>query len=73
MKEDSIDIFLQTLLRLTGLAGVVYIFMILSSCSDNIYFAGYNKDFEEISQQIFEADSLLMTIQMDLDSLYESN
>ena len=47
--------------------------MIVSSCDDNIYIAGYNKDFEEIHQQIFEFDSLLMTIQMDLDSLYETN
>mgnify|MGYP003645993789 FL=1 len=47
--------------------------MIISSCDDNIYIAGYNKDFEEISQQMFEVDSLIMKIQMDLDSLYESN
>ena len=43
--------------------------MIVSSCDDNIYIGGYNKDFEEISQLIFETDSLIMTIQKDLDSL----
>ena len=73
MKKDRIERFLQTLLNLTGVVAIVYTFMIVSSCDDNIYIAGYNKDFEEISQQMFEVDSLIMKIQMDLDSLYESN
>jgi len=73
IKQDKIESFLNTLLKLTGIVGIVYIFMIVSSCDDNIYIAGYNKDFEEINQQIFEVDSLLIQIQMDLDSLYESN
>ena len=69
MKEDRIERFLQTLLNLTGVVAIVYTFMIVSSCDDNIYIGGYNKDFEEISQLIFETDSLIMTIQKDLDSL----
>ena len=69
MKEDRIERFLKTLLNLTGVVAIVYIFMIISSCDDNIYIGGYNKDFEEISQLIFKADSLIMTIQKDLDSL----
>jgi hypothetical protein len=69
MKEDRIEKFLKTLLNLTGVVAIVYIFMIVSSCDDNIYIGGYNKDFEEISQLIFETDSLIMTIQKDLDSL----
>ena len=69
IKQDKIESFLNTLLKLTGVVGIVYIFMIMSSCDDNIYIANYNKDFEEINQQIFEVDSLLMRIQMDLDSL----
>ena len=69
MKKDRIERFLQTLLNLTGVVAIVYIFMIISSCDDNIYIGGYNKDFEEISQLIFETDSLIMTIQKDLDSL----
>ena len=69
MKKDSIDRFLQTLINLTGLAGIVYIVMIMSSCDDNIYIANYNKDFEEINQKIFEVDSLLRTINMEIDSL----
>ena len=69
MKEDRIEKFLKTLLNLKGVVAIVYIFMIVSSCDDNIYIGGYNKDFEEISQLIFETDSLIMTIQKDLDSL----
>ena len=69
MKKDRIERFLKTLLNLTGVVAIVYIFMIVSSCDDNIYIGGYNKDFEEISQLIFETDSLIMTIQKDLDSL----
>ena len=69
MKKDKIEIFLNTLLKMTGMVAIAYVFMIVSSCDDNIYIAGYNKDFEEISQQMFEVDSLIMKIQMDLDSL----
>tara|TARA_R110000796_G_scaffold249348_1_gene377031 strand:- start:351 stop:572 length:222 start_codon:yes stop_codon:yes gene_type:complete len=73
MKEDKIDIFLQTLLKLTGLAGIIYIIMFISSCNDKIYIGGYNKDFEEISALAFEVDSLIMTIQIELDSLNAKN
>jgi hypothetical protein len=52
---------------------IVGLMMFMSSCSDDTFIAGYNKDMEEIHQQIFEVDSLIMRIQMDLDSLYESN
>jgi len=45
MKEDRIEKFLKTLLNLTGVVAIVYIFMIVSSCDDNIYIGGYNKDF----------------------------
>ena len=69
IKQDKIEIFLNRLLKLTIVFGAVYILTVISSCNDNIYIAGYNKDFEEINQQIFEVDSLLMRIQMDLDSL----
>ena len=66
---DKIENFLNTLLKMTGMVAIAYVFMIVSSCDDNIYIAGYNKDFEEINQQIFEVDSLLMRIEMELDSL----
>ena len=73
IKKDKIEIFLNTLLKLTVVFGTIYILTFISSCDDNIYIAGYNKDFEEINQQIFEVDSLLMRIEMELDSLYEGN
>ena len=73
MKKDRIENFLNTLLKITGMAAIAYVSMIILSCDDNTYIAGYNKDFEEINQQIFEVDSLLMRIEMELDSLYESN
>ena len=73
IKKDKIEIFLNRLLKLTIVFGTVYILSVISSCDDNIYIAGYNKDFEEINQQIFEVDSLLMRIEMELDSLYEGN
>ena len=47
--------------------------MFISSCSDDTFIAGYNKDMEEIHHQMFEVDSLMRTIQMDLDSLNEGN
>jgi len=73
MKKDRITIFLNILLRLTGLVSIIYVFMIVSSCDDNIYIANYNKDLEEIHYQMFEVDSLIMTIQMELDSLNAKN
>ena len=66
-------IIFDVILNIVGMAVVIGIILFLSSCSNETYIAGYNKDFEEINQQIFEVDSLLMQRQMDLDSLYESN
>jgi len=48
---------------------IIGIIMFISSCSDDTFIAGYNKDMEEIHKQIFEVDSLLKTIDMELDSL----
>ena len=73
MKKNKIESFLNTLLKMTGMVAIAYVSMIILSCDDNTYIAGYNKDFEEINQQIFEVDSLLMRIEIQLDSLYESN
>ena len=56
----------SNILSVAIIAGII---MFMSSCSDDTFIAGYNKDMEEIHQQIFEVDSLIMTIQMDLDSL----
>lgn len=49
IKKDKIETFLNTLLKLTGMVGMLYIFMIFSSCEDDIYIAGYNKDLEPIN------------------------
>jgi hypothetical protein len=52
---------------------VVGLIMFMSSCSEDTFIAGYNKDLEEIHYQIFEVDSLIMKIQMELDSLNAKN
>ena len=56
----------SNILSVAIIAGII---MLMSSCSDDTFIAGYNKDMEEIHQQIFEVDSLLKTIQMEADSL----
>ena len=56
----------SNILSVAIIAGII---MFMSSCSDDTFIAGYNKDMEEIHQQMFEVDSLIMTIQKDLDSL----
>jgi|TARA_B110000495_G_C22787212_1_gene460255 hypothetical protein len=56
-------------LNIVGMTVVIGIIMLISSCSEDTFIGGYNKDLEEIHYQIFEIDSLIMTIQMELDSL----
>jgi hypothetical protein len=60
----------SNILSVAIIAGII---MFMSSCSDDTFIAGYNKDMEEIHQQIFEVDSLIMTIQMEADSLIAKN
>ena len=62
-------VILSVCSNILSVAIIVGLIMFMSSCSDDTFIAGYNKDMEEIHQQIFEVDSLLMRIQMDLDSL----
>ena len=69
MIKYKVDMFLKALLNLTVIVGIIYIFMIISSCDDNIYVGGYNKDMKEIHQQMFEVDLLIRTISLELDSL----
>ena len=66
---DSIDMFLKLILRISVGAFIIYIFTFFISCTDDTFLFGYNKDLEEIHQSMFEVDSLIMTIQMNLDSL----
>jgi len=63
-------VILSVCSNILSVAIIVGLMIFMSSCSDDTFIAGYNKDMEEIHQQIFEVDSLIMTIQMDLDSLY---
>jgi hypothetical protein len=62
-------IILSVCSNILSVAIIAGIIMLMSSCSDDTFIAGYNKDMEEIHQQIFEVDSLLKTIQMEADSL----
>jgi|TARA_R110000787_G_scaffold277029_1_gene386135 hypothetical protein len=73
MKKDKVDFFFKILLKLTGVIAVSYLFMIIYSCNEDTFIGGYNKDLEEIHYQMFEVDSLIMTIQMELDSLNAKN
>ena len=60
----------SNILSVAIIAGII---MFMSSCSDDTFIAGYNKDMEEIHQQMFEVDSLLIKIQMEADSLAKRN
>ena len=62
-------IILSVCSNILSMAIIAGLIMFMSSCSDDTFIAGYNKDMEEIHYQIFEIDSLIKTIQMDLDSL----
>ena len=62
-------VILSVCSNILSVAIIVGLIMFMSSCSDDTFIAGYNKDMEEIHQQIFEVDSLLKTIQMEADSL----
>tara|TARA_R110000851_G_scaffold7874_1_gene30188 strand:+ start:493 stop:735 length:243 start_codon:yes stop_codon:yes gene_type:complete len=55
--------------NIAGMAAIIFLVFFIASCSDDTFIAGYNKDLEQIHQQMFEVDSLIMTIQKDLDSL----
>ena len=66
-------VILSVCSNILSVAIIVGLMIFMSSCSDDTFIAGYNKDMEEIHQQMFEVDSLIRTIQMDLDSLNESN
>ena len=62
-------VILSVCSNILSMAIIIGIMMFIYSCSDDVFIAGYNKDMEDINQQIFEVDSLLKTIYMELDSL----
>ena len=66
-------IILSVCSNILSMAIIAGIIMLISSCSEDTFIGGYNKDFEEISGLMFEVDSLIMTIQMELDSLNARN
>ena len=55
-------------LNIAVMTFVVGVILYISGCSEDTFIAGYNKDMEEIHQQMFEVDSLIMKMQMQLDS-----
>ena len=59
----------DVVINILALIGLIFMFSSIFSCDDDIFIGGYNKDMEEIHYQMFEVDSLIKTIQLDLDSL----
>ena len=55
-------------INILAITGVMFIAGYIISCSDDTFIAGYNKDMEEIHQSIFEIDSVMRTINLQLDS-----
>ena len=62
---------LGKMIRLILVATVLFFLVTIKfvTCTDETYIMGYNKDMEEINRAMFEVDSLMMTIKMELDSL----
>tara|TARA_R110002012_G_scaffold4795_3_gene21979 strand:- start:17006 stop:17239 length:234 start_codon:yes stop_codon:yes gene_type:complete len=62
---------LGKMIRLILVATVLFFLVTIKfvTCTDETYIMGYNKDMEEIHRAMFEVDSLMMTIKMELDSL----
>jgi len=67
MRKETLE---GVVINMIGMVAVIASLSFISSCSEDTFMLGYNKDLEEIHQSIFEVDSLIMTIQMNLDSLY---
>ena len=52
---------------------LLYVIVNIYSCSDDTFIAGYNKDMEEIHYQMFEVDSLVRILSLEIDSLNAKN
>jgi hypothetical protein len=65
------DIVLNIIGMISAMAVLFFMssLLFITSCSDDTFLLGYNKDLEEIHQSIFEVDSLLRSISMEIDSL----
>ena len=68
---DKEDIALNIIGIISAMAALFFMssLFLITSCSDDTFILGYNKDLEEIHHQIFEVDSLLRTINMEVDSV----
>ena len=76
MKRKNVeDIAINIIGMLSAIAALFFMssLFFMTSCSDDVYVMGYNKDLEEIHRQIFEVDSLIRTIEMEVDSLNAKN
>tara|TARA_R110000744_G_scaffold355669_2_gene462248 strand:+ start:1708 stop:1938 length:231 start_codon:yes stop_codon:yes gene_type:complete len=70
-RKDKEDIALNIIGIISAMAALFFMssLFLITSCSDDTFILGYNKDLEEIHHQIFEVDSLLRTINMEVDSV----
>ena len=66
MRKETLE---DIVINMIGMVAVIASIFFISSCSEDTFVLGYNKDLEKIYQSTFEVDSLIMTIQMNLDSL----
>jgi|TARA_R110000764_G_scaffold203132_2_gene288379 hypothetical protein len=65
------DIVLNIIGMISAMAALFFMssLFFMTSCSDDTFILGYNKDLEEIHQSIFEVDSLMRAVTMEWDSL----
>jgi|TARA_R110002167_G_scaffold128944_1_gene311615 hypothetical protein len=65
------DIVLNIIGMISAMAALFFMssLFLMTSCSDDTFLLGYNKDLEEIHQSIFEVDSLMRAVTMEWDSL----
>ena len=48
---------------------LMIILLLQVACEDDIFIGGYNKDLKEIHHQMFEVDSLVRLLSLEIDSL----
>ena len=74
-RKDKEDIALNIIGIISVMAALFFMssLFFITSCSDDTFILGYNKDFEVIHHQIFEVDSLMRTVIVELDSLNAKN
>lgn len=70
-KTEKEDIAINIIGMISVIATLFFMssLFFMTSCSDDTFLLGYNKDLEKIHHQIFEVDSLLRTINTEVDSI----